>query len=345
MIPYIPPELLRAILTNLSIPGDLARCCSASKTLLSISQPLIYNRITVDMFIEDRDRFERQLELEWSMQAIRMLETLRLNSHLRALVTQVEVNGIDEGEVFTVVERRDAVDFIRQIIQLLPNLKVMEIRGLDHYFELDNAVVLAQKMSSNTVFRLVGANPEHASHALLGLYEGYKFRQRLDYDFDWETVLAGSFDTLKRLDVTFHNGSSLLRFPHLERITLRLTDLVFDTSCSIGLATNLLRHLSALQSLHILVLATHNIDYTLSFAPLLCDGSLAAALPPNLAHLSIDIAPDVPHLLLFLRDLPSTIGLRVFNCLGGKGAEQEIEAECKKRGINLTLNEEWDRWQ
>ena len=367
MIPFLPPGIIKAIIEQLIerrqyffhscdeiSTQEVARCCLTSQAFLSAAQPLLYKIIKVELLIATKGD-PPQFQFAVQGRERRLLRTLDENEHLQNWVEQVHIEG-KEGGVWSVThDEDDSYALIHPLVVHSPRLRAVEVRGVAHYPEIDNDLCWAQAHRQNskqlnkaaTSFRLVAVEPayEWNSHVFTTSYEGYKYAFSWPYKaWMWDRMLAASHDTIHRLSITLDPATTLSNFHHLEHLYLRLSeyqrDLGFPEPTNVD--RDLLRILPTLSNLRFLVLSPYISESELS--SLLRNDDFAHSLPSTINHLSLELGPSSVDVLAFIKNLPKTSGLTRFNYSGEAGKEGEIAEACEERGINLSLNEEWEIW-
>jgi len=263
MVPYIPPELLRAIVGSLSIPRDLARCCSTSKTFLSIAQPLLYDGITLDLV----EKYALELERGWTNQiylktaSLTLLDTLKSSPALRQLVQKITFLGATSSGIGGVGKKERKVhmkELIDEVMDTFPRTKLVHFDKLFDHGGLDEAVHSAQlrqvdSQHSTTIpaFSMVIHKGLATRLELRGAYKRFHWvpSSTGERQYKVEEFLQRSQHTLRNLGIPLNGSTSLALFQNLERLSLAL---------SVQTPSNLHSHLSSvffdLPSLRILLL-------------------------------------------------------------------------------------------
>jgi len=350
MVPYLPPELLRAILSSLSIPSDLARCCLTSKTFLSIAQPLLYRDIRFD--ISENAVFDSSGILTTHIlieQASRvLLTTLRRTPHLRQLIQHVEILGVvgalvglDEYKTHKV----DLEELVKEIVGSFPSTRLVTLDNVSLLADVDEAVHSLQSQRNDDekhrapvpAFSLVVPGLLGVRKRYRGAYERFQWIpfSTVGQQIDVEARLGHSLRTLRQLEIPLDNPTSLSLFHHLERLSLRLS--VRTPSSTVQSISATIDNLSSLQ-----ILILHGTAREEDLQLLLQSGLLARSLPPALTQLSLAFRLIAEDFFSFLRDLPTTSNLKRFNCLSETEEMEGVVEVFAKRGIRLSFDEDWD---
>jgi len=360
MIPYLPFELLQAILAHLSTPRDLARACSTSKTFLSIAQPLLYDNLrftaTENIFVGRHPKLSR---LYVDPASYALLRTLESNPQLQQLVRHVKISGrfipVVDHETdyrFDLCPRR----LIKRLVEILPIVKLFTLDNIYHFTEVDEAARDLQRQAGavdgrnklSTMYSMrVNAAESMDTYlcprpTLGAAYTKFRWTATSDDEAKIrpDKLLRASQNTLCTLCIPVplrYDSASLVMFHRLERLAL---DLSFLSPSEF--IPSLVPTITDLPSLRALVL--HGKAREEDITTLLNSGTFALALPFSLTHLSLDF--DLTHndVLSFLRDLPTTSNLKRFNCSSETGEMDEVIEAFGKRGIMMSLNEDWDIW-
>lgn len=236
MIPYLPTELLRAILSNLSSPSDLARCCSISKTFLSIAQPLLYNELEFE--ISGNYPFDRgshhmpQIFIE--PMSLVLLATFRRTAHLRQLVRKVTLLGVMGALVDSTecrARRVDLEELLKEIVGSFSSATLLTLDNVPLLGHLDGAVQLLQSRRSDggthpatvPAFSIVELGSLEVA-MIRGAYQRFlwsPFAMSGD-QIRVEELLQRSQHTLQKLGIPLEASTSLALFQNLERLSLRL---------------------------------------------------------------------------------------------------------------------------
>ncbi|GAA5830796.1 hypothetical protein JCM5353_002370 [Sporobolomyces roseus] len=352
MVPYIPPELLRATLDHLDDSTDLARCCTTSKTFLSIAQPLLYKdlelRISENYHLNGSGSLLTRVHIERTSHVL--LTTLRRAPRLRQLVQKVGLLGQigamvepDEGEARGV----DLEEIVKEIVETFPSATVVNLDNVFHLGDLDGAVHLLQRQRSDggahsatiPAFSIVIPGSLGEATMFRGDYERFQWIpfSTVGPQIKVEELLKSSQHTLQRLDIPLDESTSLALFRNLERLALRLS-----VRTPSNTTQNIAGALVSLPSLRVLMI--HGSAQEEDLGNLLQSGILARALPVSLTHVSLDFKLTPSDIAPFLRDLPSTSNLKRFNCLSETGDIEEVMDEFSKRGIRLSFDEDWNLW-
>lgn len=370
MLPSLPPSILRIILEPFVQPqrptqwentrGNLrilAKCCRTSKLFLSVARPLLYSHIRIELEVvvwedleEPRCRIER-----WDR---RLLKTLDNSYDLRKLVKRLTIDGSRNGDYEWGWQKDEYKPdkLIKQLMIWLQEVEVVEIRYLAEYGSIREALRIARLARTMPVggrrmrmpsLRIVvdeyrDEEREEAGYPLIieTPLEGYKNEQAESESYEgdrWEVMLQPSYTSLKRLDIQLDDKTSLGKFENLERLHFRL---------SVDEGNNLVRYLlPILPTLpNLQRLAISNLVEDEELSKLLQSSQFANSLPPKLTHLCFHLYPKSADVITCLRALPVTTGLKRLNYDGRKGEEGEVEEECRKRGITLSLTQKWEIW-
>ncbi|GAA5831142.1 hypothetical protein JCM5353_008777 [Sporobolomyces roseus] len=353
MIPYLPTELLGAILSNVSTRSDLARCCSTSKTFLSISRPLLYDEVTLDL----RDGYVPDVAGEWTTQNdlvpayLKLISTLKSSPPLGQLVQKVNFYGAGARGVehFWVggkdreVKLKEVLD---EIMNTFPLTKLVHFGNLSNHVDLDEAVhslqlrkIDSQHSPTLRGFSLLIRGGLGDQPRFLGSYERFAWSSfsTVSDPIDLADLLSASQSTLKRLHIPLFSSTSLALFQNLERLCLRL--FVQTPSNVVSSLSNILSDLPSLRTLLL-----HGPAREEDLGSLLTSGLLAQSLPPALSHLSLAFKLTPNELLAFLQELPTTSNLRRFNCLSEMGKFDGVEEEFSRRGIRLSYEKSFKLW-
>lgn len=352
MPPYLPTELLQAILEGITSSGDFARCCSISKTFRSIAQPLLYHTIVFSI-VEDHYEENGSFQFRYNMGRSRrsLFKTLLTNAHLRPLVQEVWILGSVGSQVHYGGGKNQGTSpekLLEILLKLLPRVKLFTLDNISHRDGVDQVVrssqiqqhdlvvpnhpVAAPKYSLVWPGSLVGYSP------FVGAYERFQwipFSMAGNHvNLNW--LLASSQHTLRTLWIPLDNAtSSLSSFHRLQRLSLQLS-----VKTPSNAVPDVIRAISSLPSLEMLILRGRALEEDLSV--LLRSGTFARSLPSTLSLLSFDFKLNSEDVTTFLHDLPTAKGLRCLNYLGEMDENGAVRDECNKRGISLCLNEKWD---
>ncbi|GAA5843099.1 hypothetical protein JCM5353_000915 [Sporobolomyces roseus] len=352
MIPFLPPEIIQNIIENVEynpsyswFSKDLIRCCQVSKTFLAPARPLLYEDIWVQLLTATHyDYSDPQFEV--AKREDSLIKTFEGNQELRRLVKKVTIFEMG-GNTWSYRHGGYEPLYLLKPMFDLPNVETITIEDLLQFEEIEEAVTAAQNRwiadgrVSMPALRAHGyGDGEVEDLSLKAIYEGYSPGWAGHTGFDWSAILAPSHHSLRRLAIPFGASTSLSSFSQLERLSLE-----FLHHDPLDPIPNFLRVLRALTSLQLLILNNHiSVD---SLKSLLGTGALAASLPRSLTTLSLNLFPTHPDTVTFVRDLPDLTSLKYFNYegeQGGLGLQGDIELECHRRGIKLSLNEEWEIW-
>lgn len=350
MVSYVPPEILRIILSEHTSLSNLAHCCTTSKTFLSVARPLLYRKIEFRVFgISGYPGMRPLTFIEPGSEAL--LELLKLEAHLQQLVQNVTIRGRDGGGWAGHERRKTYETHLPTLVKAVftfPRAKLITLDNLPQRKRVDGVVasiqngdqggldgerVIAPPAFAMVVYGSMGPNPNFQ-----GAYERFRWdflsaRENLKV----EEVLRMSQYTLRSLDIPLEDSTSLALFQNLERLSLRLAFYIPP-----NIIRNLTRAISNLSSLQTLRLYGSAQEEDLKI--LLESGLLARSLPPNLGHLTLDFKLTSARVLAFLPDLPTTSKLRRFNFFGKVEEGEETRVEFRRRGIVVSVNEKWDTW-
>ncbi|GAA5895198.1 uncharacterized protein JCM6883_002353 [Sporobolomyces salmoneus] len=372
MVPFIPYDALECIFEHVEDDQDLAQSCLASKALLSVARPRLYETIRIEVVeyeMQETRGHETISTMRYGLQSKTetLLSILRHKLHLRSLVRTVDLTYdpfLDDEEMPpTSLLRPEPTELLDELLQLFTSAKHFHLDLPECYqAELDEAVERHQLSGQNSEipsFRLASFS-ESSAAVLRGKYRGFHRSWIRDADEpSLPSLLVRSQHSLRDLfapleDLDFRS------FTRLERLHLWLP---YGSTTA---AENVLQVLFPLSSLRTLVL-TDAVE-GLATVHLLATGKLADALPSLLATLLIEYdyketVPDAP--LSFRRALPATSKLKRVNFLrytiedgdfeeegtrrtGQEGIEESKEGdligEYEKRGIRLSFDEEWLTW-
>jgi len=346
MIPYLPTELLRTILSNVSTRSDLARCCSTSKTFLYISQPLLYYEVEFKISVDSAEYYPGIFvtHLHYSKRSYTMLETLKRYPRLQSLVRTIKLRVVDGRHMDSneCQDRRiNLEELIEEMIATFPKTQLLTL-CLSDYDDLDEAVYKSQvrqvngPQSSVPAFSIVILGGLGHRASLRGAYERFQWLpiSVVGEHVEMDVLLKSSQDTLRNLAIPLTGSTSLSFFSRLERLSLRLS--VQTPSNTIHNISGALVGLTSLR-----VLKLHGSARQEDLEVLLHSAIFALALPSSFTHLYISFAFTSADVLAFLRVLPRTSNLKSFNCWSEMGEIEEVKEEFSKRGIRLSLNDEW----
>jgi len=351
MIPFLPPELLRAILSNLSIPSDLSRSCLTSKTFLSIARPLLYNqvefRISENLGTGPVDWAEKRSHIEAISH--KLLVLLQRKPCFAPLVRKVTIRQATPRcicfETYTTYETTPAM-LLQQVVAMLPEVKVVVLDNLFRRDDADRFVHDFQHPEHSHQRSVCRATPpvywlvtgkSRSPETISGAYERVCWipSSPSEENLHFARILEASQITLKQLRIPLGRATSLASFQFLEQLSLRLP--FQSPSITIQKLTRTISELPSLRTLHLHV-STRQADCSKVLQARL----LAKSLPPSLTHLYLPFKLTSGDLLPFLRDLPARSNLKRFNCLSETEEMEGVVEGFSKRGIRLSIDEDWD---
>ncbi|GAA5959029.1 hypothetical protein JCM3765_006315 [Sporobolomyces pararoseus] len=368
---FVPPEVIQLILDQVSNRTDLARCCSTSKTFLSLTRPLLYHSVEIKL------RHSTVSPLAFDLFQIHAVSTSLLSSirqfkHLRDLIRQVSLirDSFSDEQYSTFIKvKPDAI--LKELLESIPLLERFFLRDFRSVLELDSVVSQHQRklrqereigVGDDTeigpAISLVFSGDEIGVRELSGVYAGFGFTaiswslsvEELDFD----RLLVRSKNTLRYLSIPLHTltqSSSISTLPHLERLSARLSTAIGDVS----VLKMVLSSTPSLLSLHL-----HGTTSCEILSKLLLKEEFAKSLPPLLSHLSLSYQLPSKYLSSFLAHLPHSTSLKRLCCpketgyrwwaaTGDSNGSEEAETlavvvEYRERGIKLSFDEEYTIW-
>ncbi|GAA5845506.1 hypothetical protein JCM3766R1_001545 [Sporobolomyces carnicolor] len=353
----LPVELWRAVLEELvDDPLALARVCLASKSFLSIAQPILYRHLRLGV--------SRTL-LDYYVQCRRHLDSFRANPRLGRLVRSLRFveNGLSDGRHLEV----RLLGAVGQLFELLPSLDIVLIERVFTWRDIDTAVARYQDTSiphwndaatrrRPTVFRLELPEDDIIyTMSCKGAYEECTYRVTNNYQaesFVPATFLSKSFPTLRALSVPLGERIDLSPFRALERLSLQLT---IPSARAIATLVRVVPAVGTLKSLHL-----GSIVFLDDLTDLIARGGIVDCIGPNVVFISLEYPVFLDELLSFARSIPFANRLRTrppkrFSCLAvqpetslgtwsddvGKEYEKKktsIVDEFSKKGIELRFD-------
>ena len=358
MVPFLPSELLRSILSSLSIPSDLARCCLTSKTFLSIAQPLLFVKIKFVIFecLPDNDDSGVRYHLDESYDQLRA--TLNRNLHLRMFVKEVTITGAVTAQ--TLMEKLAGADFkywqsspedlLQELDEILDRVEVVTIKSPFTVFARGSMDRVIHRLQNNArinpgrrtkvpKYSLDFIGSTWKEQTMLGAYTGLccMADRTASNGIDIQCSFRASATTLRTLRTCLDDSTTLLLFRRLQQLSLKIS--VRRPSCIVQNLTNALTGTSSLR-----ILAIHGLALKTDLTALLHPGVLARILPKSLVVLSLHFRPTSTEALIFLQDLPMTSSLKRFNCFGEIDEMEIVMEKFSQRGIGFSLNEDWINW-
>jgi len=350
MIRSLPLDLLRMILEEVDDDQSLARCCLASKVMLSTSRPLLYRHIEVLILSsEDEGSDDDGPAIAFIIHQIlgksnALLQTLQRYPRLRDYVQHVKyvcTSSWDDGDFEWIDE---PMDIFKQVLALVPTPKTLtlvdpeDLNAVDEIVQeikgkRDPSPEVHLELLESSFVGLFDMKPLNGSHASLTLGQG------------WSTPVEGlegimatvpSFKLICSVDA---GGFSLSKFSKVEHLELfaeappaprrwAKPDL---TVRPLEYLRNSLHELSRLKSVVISGYPSPILDQFVS------PHELIPFLPSSVTVLQIKVDIGVDKLVGIVKSLPLSTGLKTLGIRFEGGDLTELIEECGKTGIKLAL--------
>ena len=361
MIPSLPTELLRIILEKVQGDLDLANCSSTSKSFLYIARPLLYS--TVRFFVRDWDDESYEDEIEYRRLDLLdestwyLIETLAGTAHLQVLVRRIIfTSGGSDNDVPSIPVESSWICNDMEYFNFLFRLSSLEEIVLEDPYRIDKVDEVISKLQalqpSSSCSRLTATlrlvrerhlNEYTNAWNLQASCTSLDFRGTTAFSTSAATfLLASSLNTLQTLSIPFDETALLPDYSQLKHLELTFLLPVSSYTELQSIAQELYESLPKLPALETLVLSDSiQPDLPTPFPT----EPLSYSLPPTLTSLSLE-GHFVPYDLSdFIRTLPRSSKLtRLYVQVNAEEESKgELEVECAKRGIRLTLYEVWEK--
>ncbi|GAA5846653.1 hypothetical protein JCM5353_000748 [Sporobolomyces roseus] len=344
MILSLPIDLLQMILEALDDGDSLAQCCRASKLLLAISRPLLYEQATFRIR-DDTEQVARGVDgsvPKLLVSSHDMLRRFENHTHLAALVQDISLSVVYPSDERKSRYIGDATYILKEVVRVLPNLKNIYLVNSIHLDGFDTTI--AQSQLHNSSFPCVHVDHSYPSieQSLTAVYASLGVgASSLTLNSPFASI-SRSITSLKVVcGFGFYSYLTLSNLDHLRRLEFCTPNIRARKSTGgppryppsrYKAIFNELSHLTTLRKV------VFSGDDRPTFNLIENPDRLFSSIPSGVIALSIQRGGVYAcHLAQALQSLSSSSGIRTMEIHSVEGELSEVREECDKRGIRLVI--------